>query len=758
MNEKTKIDKFLSQFFGPSQKFRWEEINNPESKLYDLICPWIGRLYSDTPTSTVLPRWHLSNEIEWYAISFSQKQMRELRDNIIAFVGPSYSTFRGHIVHSDPLDSIEQGVKEFTDGNYFKFSTPSNTKDKVKNREIQEKLRKTLELMCIVWKNRPPGGLEINRPTGDILREFGMALLAGNQQSARETLRFLSENYRLDAVNLCFLEVQLYERFQEWDEIIRLCEYNNLLYVRRTPAVTRSIIRAIYQKEIKPFENDDINSLIMHFREKVHPQYNLLFKVRGKMTSPEVLKCFMLKAVSIDPTDPALCDEILSITDLDKNDLEFLKKIAGTLKVPDTEDMGDSLVLARESLLRGDFERTFGYAVKSPSNKEQVSILLNCAFEIQTLESKQIARQAFDSLTPSDQKILLKTRTNRNFHDYTCEDKEETIPGDWLSWIQFLSNKPNREKAIEIARQGTIEWSIKDFLAQPGKIFKMNRLLNDLTPESEEIVYNALPYFVEFFQDDIKWPRKEFTEIYQTLQLILAGNTRGGRDDLEVFNSLAEIQLILGISEENFKDIIVFGKELIDEFGSPILVDWILDLMELFIIYPTPAKCADLKIDFLIAGICCFRKCYDRIRSEQWKILESICRDLNQNEIFLNLRSEKIDTKTLTKDSAEGLFKKLDGQKIGIYTLTEQSGRRVQNFLKENCENIKIFISSDKVATDRLKSIAENTDILVIAVASAKHAATGYLKKVRPANKPILIPSGKGSASILREIFNYLEN
>ena len=57
-----------------------------------------------------------------------------------------------------------------------------------------------------------------------------------------------------------------------------------------------------------------------------------------------------------------------------------------------------------------------------------------------------------------------------------------------------------------------------------------------------------------------------------------------------------------------------------------------------------------------------------------------------------------------------------------------------------------------KEVNDRLRQLSRTADIVVMATASAKHAATGFIEGNRPKNLPILRPSGKGSASMLRAI------
>ena len=95
-------------------------------------------------------------------------------------------------------------------------------------------------------------------------------------------------------------------------------------------------------------------------------------------------------------------------------------------------------------------------------------------------------------------------------------------------------------------------------------------------------------------------------------------------------------------------------------------------------------------------------------------------------------------------------------RKIGIYTLQEKAGIRAKEIINQVYPNLKITINSDKNCTDRLKSLSKNSEILVFAWKSSKHQAFYCIKENRNDNLKLLQPLGKGSASIVSEVFNHL--
>ena len=93
------IQTFLDRFFSKPN------LLNPESK--PEIRHWIDRLILPEPLATVVPCWCEGKVIDWYGLAFDARQLRELGESLTAFVGPTYTTFRGQLARLDPADPIE---------------------------------------------------------------------------------------------------------------------------------------------------------------------------------------------------------------------------------------------------------------------------------------------------------------------------------------------------------------------------------------------------------------------------------------------------------------------------------------------------------------------------------------------------------------------------------------------------------------------------------------------------------------------------
>jgi hypothetical protein len=508
----TDIRRFLEQFFGTGNQLNLGKIERGEGN-HAKIRPWVERLTQAEPQPTVLPRWR-EGGVDWYGIAFSERQLRRLSEELIAFVGSTYSTFRGQRVQLNLEDPVELAVYEFTGGAVVKLCGQAT------------EVWAALERMRRVSERRVKRVADIPRPTGRVLRDFYMALQAGDRISAENSLQYLVDQHRLDALNLLFLRVQLLAELEQWSELLTLPELGNLLQVRRPFAVTQALLKAVYRTELQHFEDNNApSSAVAYFQEVVFPRYNNLFAVRAGSKIPEVLKLFMLLAVGGEPTKPALRDELLAIAEVEETHRSYLQRLAALLRDATPNSEGDPLQQAEQLSKNGDFDQAFSLLCHVPSSKEKVRLLLQCAYELQTLAVEKVALQAFDELTADEQTALLKVRWNQDFltqlrgsQEGTIENTPtaEAVPSNWLEWLLQLDKEPSWERALYTARQGSAEWNVTSLLTQPQAVAEFYELLNKVGSTAESVLHDTLRSCVRK-----AWDRQQCRSKSRGIQLTL---------------------------------------------------------------------------------------------------------------------------------------------------------------------------------------------------------------------------------------------
>jgi hypothetical protein len=175
------------------------------------------------------------------------------------------------------------------------------------------------------------------------------------------------------------------------------------------------------------------------------------------------------------------------------------------------------------------------------------------------------------------------------------------------------------------------------------------------------------------------------------------------------------------------------------------MVYWALELVENFMSAATPD--ADAREAFLHHILARIAPLYGRLTG-----LQRIAITLLSCELGWSLPAAAA---TGTPPADEGLASRLSGLRVAIYSLTESASRQAKAALEEIAPAVTVDTNSDHGGSARLRALAENTDIFVMACLSAKHAATDFIREHR-GTKPLIYGSGKGFSSILRDIEEYV--
>lgn len=749
---------FLSSFFSPPNEVSLTEIL-PSGKAAHLL-PWVERLLGGVLVPTVLPA-RRSGRVHWYGLAFSDAQLRALGDQLLAFVGPTYSTFRGLRAVLDPNDPIDAAVLRLTNGFAFKFSGPAGA-DKPKP------VWDALELMRAVVGRRPDRLLDAPRATGRVLRDFYMALRAGNAESGEVNLRYLTEQRRLTPSNVLFLRVQALAELGEWEALLARPELPDLLQMRRPLAVTEALLRAVYQRELARFEQDsDADGAVAHFRAAVLPRYGALFVRRAGMRAPEALKALMLLAVAGEPSDPRLGDGVWHARGLSEEDRLFLKLLYDRLPPTPTQPPpgGTPMAAAIAARDRGDYEGAYAVALDAPASSARARLLIECAYELQTLEAERDAVLAVAALTADDRTAVLHGRRLREMYDSVSKPATVTaspavgpltplapVPRNWIEWLDRVTREPGWAGALNIARRGAGEWSVDDLLALPNALERLTELLGAAIDDTT--VQNALPHVVAFFERDVLWPRPELAPAYSMTLDLLAAGSAGGEDDVRVYVRLVEGVLELGLGKQEYAALLSDFKGLLLEAPSPGHILWGLEALEATIAHPCPNEQARLDLLLVVAGL--VSKYWRRVDSAQRAALRLLCEDLEHPAVFEDVVPTPPPGDAAAPTAASDILAQLNGKSVGIYTLTERAGRYMKQVLEERAPKATVQLAHDKVGSESLRHLARRADVFIMATASAKHAATQFIQTHRPIDRPLLRPGGKGMASMLHALEEFL--
>ena len=301
--------------------------------------------------------------------------------------------------------------------------------------------------------------------------------------------------------------------------------------------------------------------------------------------------------------------------------------------------------------------------------------------------------------------------------------------------------------ALDVARKGKDEWSIEAGAGDPVAVQALASALdlaqsNDLAAERTS---QALPFFVVWLQRDPEFPRAAMTPIYASLLTLFAIGPARGRSIYESTQILVGALLTTGLDAKAYQALIADVEELAGEGFGVEMVYWVLEITEEFM--RTSAPDASARESFLHGVLARIAPIYARLTSLQRTAVARLAQ-----EFSWTLQSFGINANVAVADDFSS---RLQGLRIAIYSLTESSSRQAKSAIKEIAPTAIVDCNADHGGTVRLRALADNADLFVIAWRSAKHAATDFIRKHRE-RRPLRYAQGRGFSSILRAIEDHL--
>ena len=637
MNEEAAIKSFLQSFFSgrPGENnFAYADILAGTNETFSTMQQWLAGLHK-SPYSTVLPRYRKingENDVTWYGVATTDRELRRLVDEVRAFVGPTYSDFTGQRASLNTKDPVEAAVAEFTGGNAFTFQG------------ADAEIRDALVLMHEVRSQHKQRDTRVYRSPGIILREFHTALTVENEEAAREALQYIREHSLISALNRDFLQIQLHRAFGQWAAVLDM-DLEDILAVRRPLAVTEALIQAVYHRHLSRFEEvGDAEGALQQYEDVVRPAFGSLFGMRSTMRAPEVLKTFMLKAVAPDTADANLRARLLEEAEAHELDLAFLRRLAefGEETI-EAEAPGAHLDEAKRAYDEGDFDHAYDVASQLDATSERAEILLLCSVELQSTEADRFAVEAIDVLPDADRDRVLDKRLNRQLYENLIAEAGESaqaegvrVPDDWIAWLQRLDVEPgwNRSRALEIAQRGVREWNVEGLLSHHDHAAeKLTDALKATRPEeAERTLLEALPHLLAFLQQDPAYPRSNMRSVYEYMLMLVAMTPGKGEADLDLFYILCETLLAQGVTEERYKEILDTATEIWEDVAAPRHLTWSLDFMDLLVMFPQ--RDAEASLRFVQGVVATFRRYHGRAEQADIATLKRLCEELGPQRCF----------------------------------------------------------------------------------------------------------------------------
>jgi len=723
-------ERFLAKFFGEGNT-----LDLTQDRVARHLQPWTARVL-ERKSPLLLPRVEKDGSLTWYALASSAQGARELREELMAAVGTSYSDFRGVGARLSGADPVEAAVLSFSGP--FAFRLP------VVNPEMKDACRRALARMLKLHDSRPRRQGHQARIPGLILRDLELALRQQDREAADSSLDELRAGGHVDGLNLRFLQVRCHEAFGEWSSIEEEVEEGTLLAVRRPARVTQALLRAVYQLELADFEDQlRASDALAHFEAAVQTRIQPLMETRAGMPAPDVAKLFMLKAAASG--DPQLRDSLLEGAVVAGVDKVYLRALAELVpdRAPTAPSSEDE---ATEAFLLGDKDLAFELLVEGGGGNRRMAMLLQCALEIGSFRAAELALAEVEKLG-QDERTALDAHTWLSAHLHELEERYTApaigVPSDWLDWVGLAaSGALDDNKALELARQGAAEWSLHELESRPGDVTKLAAAVLDIEGPGKRQLRLALPHLQEFLlsRDEVGPSLKPILRsLLELYALDDAQSPSTWRAASEILAALVRCSL----TDEEYAGAIDLLEVLLGDALPLELVDDSLDLLEALVVL-APGRPETVRASAFVHGG--LQRWWERLGHAQVELFNQLGRELGTGVVLAVPREQQ--------ESGEpaGLGR-LEAKTVALYSLNERALARVQATLQKVVEGVRVLAFSDRAGgSDALRSAARSADVFLIVTGAAKHAATEYIEANRGKGLLTLRSHAKGSASMLRAL------
>ena len=735
---------WITSFFGGGNNLVWSDLESGRAtdNWGPEVLAWIALLDRDENGVAVLPYLGADGDVVWYAVARSARAGRRLGEDIAGFVGASYGGFDGRPYLPDTADTPGQMLAEEFGAPMFRIAPEPRWTGSV---------RRSLGIYRTLLERRPSARRLAARSVGALRTRFDRALLVSNEEEATRLYEEILATGRLSLENRHYLKVRLLAGLGRWAAIAAEASWlRTLADLTLPPQVRAELLDALYRTHIDPVEDvRDVNAALEEFKGKL-ASFGRLFSTRQGLRQPRVVKAFLLHALLREQPQRAELEELLGLLPRTGVEAPFSDALRGFVdkRVPVAVPAGDAAADAAFD----DFEYEHALRLYSglPPTRKTVARMIQCAQMVGTADAASVALQSLSAISEMEATLPAPVRATidglRARVSPVAAAATTSIataePGTWLDWTRWIAAGAPGDEAIRVVEQQGSNWTVEQYgQRDAGNIFAQS--LEDAAIVGPEIIQRALPHLYQAFVGDAEEAEAGWGSIYRALlSAVILAPVRSG-DDLELARALAVLILETGLSEADYRTLARELTGMVRQDTAVNTFDWALDLAE--VIATARAASPAEQMNLVVAVLEFARSRKHRLTRRQIEIVRALCADMEiPSEQYVNEPPEEDpDAQALTA---------LAARSVAIYTLAETAGQRALQILTKLAPGVDVALNSDRVCTDKLAALARSAELFVFAWRSSKHAAYFCIKDHRPKEKRILMPAGKGTASIVRAL------
>ena len=683
----------------------------PIANLQPLTAGWPEDL-SDSRRPAFFSRSDAGTSVTWYAVAHSPRQARELREYLLAFVGPSYSDFSGQSAEWDPDDTTET---ELAASFPYGFRLNVRGADKPVVKDLFARLRQMLRERPTLERSDPP---LLSR----LLRDFELLLRAADWSAATTLLDRLRDRGQLTSDQLAGLNLRLIAGQGRWAEVLHAPELPALTAGRMPTAVAEAIAAAVFHEHLAKFPTEA--EAVAHFRDEIGPAFGPVFRQRKAWRNPDAVTAATIANAAAT---------------------------AATAERPKVvQDPFHKAVEARDS---GNFATAFSILKTGPFTAESLRLLVEVALDLGGIDAARAAIEAVRACELAVQEQAFARRVSKALLtelEELADTADDGPPANWAEWFSWASSRSLRD-AVEAVTKLAPHWPPP---APEPFTEALTEHISAVFPSLREV----LPALLEtVIPGGVLDPR--FAPSYRMLleHLVLD-------DDLSRATAPAVAELAAAIlraapvsnpTRNDYKDVTESLLTTWHHLRQPAMLDWGLGVLDLAAEHAIHRH-AD--VTQLVQDIAAeFARTPRLVTARQRALLRTICREL-EVPAAAEMLIDPPESGTNDVDEVAVLRNRLGRRRVVLLTLSDRIASIFRQLMKEQYPDARTEVVQEHSSTRRLEEAAASADVFVVNTYDAKHAATTAVPQHRHASAPTLYPKGKNALRQLDAIEDWLRS
>lgn len=662
----------------------------------------------------------------WIACAHDELTARGLRDELIAFIGPSFGNFEvdaASVTSVQKLAQLNLATAGLKVAAVFEIAPKS-----------EARVMKTWERYWQLLDLRPVRPRQELRTFQQLRAAFDRSLVVRNEKDALAAMAALRDQHGLSAENRAFLEIRLNAAFCRWDRILSHPQWDDLLKVRLPPETYGDIWEALYESYLTPVEvTGDGAQLISAFNDHVRIMAASLLKSRGRSKRPAALKGLLLYELSVDSPSAEMCSRLLRELGEDafgpcSEDINAMARVAQPKS--EFEQAIQEMELER-------YEQAIAILQSLPDSVQVLQAQLRCAKEIADPGRAQEVLERFHAAQSEVSEGIRQSRSRllRDIEKLAADDiRTPKLPnqGDGTQ-ILIADNLLVYWRELVRSSEAT------ELLEQPGFVQSLISTIEDVALDSSPLFESLLPIWFDWLVVRSS-PSSALVRVYLGFIEALHVRDRSGDSEREMVRLAARHALIAGLTPAEYRVLVERLSSIFSESPSPREISWGLELSDLLIVHP--CRDEELRLRWITKVLQAAS-----INSARLSVADKCLFEFLANESNF-LVPKRPDPEALMASEDRTVLQ----ARVFLYSLDEQAIRRAARVLESVFPKARFDVNSDETCTTRLRAGTRSADWVVFVSGVATHQAFFCIKAALRPDASLLQVDGSGTTRIVERV------